>query len=279
MKSLRQIKDLASNLSKKTKINSSILLRIYFMERFLERLSLSKHKNKFILKGGLLIQNLIDISNRSTIDIDTTLKASPLKEDVLKIIISEILEIDLNDNVFFTITGVVKIHEDSKYEGLRFIIEASLEKAKIPIKIDITTGDIITPKEISYLYKTIINNNKINLLAYNLETIFAEKIETIISRSVANTRMKDFYDIYILFKKYENVLDFNILKSAMQSTFKQRNSLHLLKHKNKIINEVFSSKSIEQRYNLYSKNNEFLKNYKISEIEEVIIKIFDLLKV
>lgn len=166
------------------------------MERFLERLSVSKYKDRFVLKGGMLVASLIGVNLRSTMDIDATVKAVPLMKDELEEIIVEICEIPLDDKVSFIIVNMETIMDEFDYPGIRIYIEASLDKLKQPIKIDVSTDDVITPEAIEYKYPLMFEERDICLNTYNIETLLAEKSQTILNRGVANTRMRDLYDLY-----------------------------------------------------------------------------------
>ena len=196
--SSRQLKDLIRNLSKEVEIEPYVLIRKYMMERFLERVSKSKYNGSFILKGGMLVSAFVGIESRATMDIDTTIKGIPVTITEMKRMITEISDIYLEDNVKFRIKKLSEIMDEMEYTGIRFSMEAIMDGAVIPLKIDISTGDVITPGEISYSYKLMFEDRTISIMTYPVETILAEKLETVISRSITNTRMRDFYDIHVL---------------------------------------------------------------------------------
>lgn len=189
----RQIKDLIKNKANGNSAKAQIMIRNYMMER----LSLSEYKNNFILKGGMLVSSMVGIDIRSTMDIDTTLKNLPLSVDSAESIIKRIISVRLEDGVTFRIKGITEIMDEAEYGGIRVSLEAMLDMMRIPLKIDISTGDIVTPKEIEYEMKLMFEDRKIEILAYNIETLLAEKLETVVTRGIANTRLRDFYDIYI----------------------------------------------------------------------------------
>lgn len=193
----RQIKDLIKNKANGNSAKAQIMIRNYMMERFMERLSLSEYKNNFILKGGMLVSSMVGIDIRSTMDIDTTLKNLPLSVDSAESIIKRIISVRLEDGVTFRIKGITEIMDEAEYGVIRVSLEAMLDMMRIPLKIDISTGDIVTPKEIEYEMKLMFEDRKIEILAYNIETLLAEKLETVVTRGIANTRLRDFYDIYI----------------------------------------------------------------------------------
>ena len=188
------------NLARKKDMSAQVVLQNYMFERFLDRLSKSDYRNNFILKGGMLIASLVGIDNRATMDMDATVKDYPISAESLSRAIMDISSIHINDDVTFTLTGIDSIREDDTYGGFRASVVARYDTIITPMQIDITTGDVITPKEVQFLYKTIFENNEISIWAYNIETVLAEKVETILKRAELNTRPRDFYDIYILTK-------------------------------------------------------------------------------
>ncbi len=192
----RQLKDLVRNLSKGNSTKAQIIIRNYVMERFLERLSLSDYRNNIVLKGGALIAAMVGLDNRSTMDIDTTLKNFPLDEATAKNIVEKIISIQIDDSINFEIKSVSTIMDESDYTGIRVTLDTTLENMHTPLKIDFSTGDVITPREMMYSFRLMFEERTISVLAYNLETVLAEKLETLFTRGTANTRMRDFYDIY-----------------------------------------------------------------------------------
>ena len=204
----KQLKDKVKNMSGGNSEVAQALIRTYFMERFLERVSISEYRNNFILKGGMLVASIVGVDMRATMDIDTTVKALPLNEKDARAIIERIGEIQLEDGVNFKITSVKEIMEEFDYPGIRMMIEANLERMRQPFKIDISTDDAITPDAVEYKYKLMFEDRSISVLSYNLETLLAEKMQTILARGLANTRMSDFFRrkiniayFYILFAK------------------------------------------------------------------------------
>ena len=204
----KQLKDKVKNMSGGNSEVAQALIRTYFMERFLERVSVSEYRNNFILKGGMLVASIVGVDMRATMDIDTTVKALPLNEKDARAIIERIGELQLEDGVNFRITSVKEIMEEFDYPGIRMMIEANLERMRQPFKIDISTDDAITPGAVEYKYKLMFEDRSISVLSYNLETLLAEKMQTILARGLANTRMRDFFRrkiniayFYILFAK------------------------------------------------------------------------------
>ena len=221
----KQLKDKVKNISKGDNEVAKTLLRNFMMERFLERVSVSKYQNNFILKGGMLVASIIGVNLRATMDIDTTVKALPLNQEDARNIIEEICSIPLEDNVTFKIISVKEIMEEFDYPGIRMMLEATLDHMRQPINIDISTDDVTTPRAIQYEYKLMFEDRSISVLTYNIETLLAEKMQTILVRGIANTRMRDFYDVYEILKVNSVQVDEEVLKRAFEATCVKRNTI------------------------------------------------------
>ena len=252
----RQLKDLIRNLSKKKSADAQILMRNYMMERFLERISLSEYKNQFILKGGMLVAAMVGLDARATMDLDATIKGTNVSVEDVEMIISKIISIPLNDGVLFRIKRISEIMEEADYPGVRVSMETKFDGVITPLKIDISTGDIITPREIKYKFNLMLENRTIEVWAYNLETVLAEKLETVISRNVTNTRMRDFYDIYILQKLYGEQLSKDVLRDALVATAKKRETLEQIETEDidEVFDEIQSSSVMENLWKVYQRN-------------------------
>ena len=237
---------------------SQIILRIYLMERLLERVSLSQYRDNFVLKGGLLVSSLVGVDMRSTMDVDTTVKSLPLNKRSAQKILEEIIAVKLEDGVAFRITKVQDIMEGHEYEGIRFMIECTMDKLKQTIKVDISTGDEITPRAVAYKLPLIIEDRSINLWAYNLETLLAEKLETIMVRAEANTRMRDFYDIHVLLEQDVVTIDRDTMKSAFYATCKRRKSTERIVTIDDVINKIADDEVMKQQWKNYRKNNYYV---------------------
>lgn len=237
---------------------SQVMLRIYLMERLLERVSLSKYKDNFVLKGGLLVSSLVGVDMRSTMDVDTTVKSLTLNKELVQKILEEIMAMDLEDGVAFHITKVQDIMEGHEYEGVRFMIECMMDKVKQTIKIDISTGDEITPRAIAYKLPLIIEDRFIDLWAYNLETLLAEKLETILVRAEANTRMRDFYDIDVLLKQDAATINRDTLKTAFYATCKKRKSTEQIATIDDVIDKIADNEVMKQQWDNYQKTNYYV---------------------
>ena len=202
IKTARQLKDLIRNLSRKNAADAQILMRNYMMERFLERISLSAYRDKFILKGGMLVAAMVGLDARSTMDLDATVKGANVSVEDVENMMAEIIAVPIDDGVTFQVKSISEIMDEAEYPGIRVTMTTLFDGVRTPLKIDISTGDAITPKEVRYSFKLMLEDRSIDVWAYNLETVLAEKLETIITRTTTNTRMRDFYDIAILQQLY-----------------------------------------------------------------------------
>lgn len=263
MKNAMKFKAYIKKMAIEKKISAQLVLQNYMLERLLERISKSKYSSNIILKGGFLIGAIVGIDSRTTMDLDTTIKALNVSKENIKEIFEEIIEVDLDDEIKFNIKNVDDIREKDEYPGIRVSLEALYQPLAVPLKVDVTTGDKITPKEIEYKFKLIFDENKeITILAYNLETVLAEKLETIISRSILNTRPRDYYDVYILWKLQKENIDIGTLKLALQETAKKRETINSIESYSEILEEIEENQNMIKQWNVYK--NKF--NY-ASEIE------------
>lgn len=272
-----KLKGKIKSFSEKNNLKAQEVLQMYFFERFLTRLEKSKYRANFIIKGGFLISSIIGIQNRTTLDIDTTIKGLPVKEEIIKEIILEILNIEVNDEIEFVLGKIENIREISEYENYRLHLTANFEKIKNPLKIDITTGDVIIPSEIEYSYETIFKE-KLNILVYSLETLIAEKYETIIKRNITTTRLRDFYDIYMIFKLKNDKIDVNNLKQAIWETAKNRNSIEEILESKEILEDVKNDEYLNKQWNIYKNENKYVDNIQFSEILKLLNKIADIVQ-
>lgn len=266
MKTATQLKDKIKNLAKEKNLDPLILSKNYMMERFLERIALSAYRDHFILKGGFLIASVVGIDTRSTVDIDTTLKNYPMNEEMLKKMIEEIIQIECDDHITMSLKKLETIHEDGEYSGIRVSIETKIDRMRIPIKVDITTGDKITPKEIVYQYPLMFEDRSIQVWAYNLETIIAEKYHGILSFGTYNTRMRDYYDIHLLKQLQSQTIKPGVLCDAIHETAKNRQGLHLLADQKKIINEILKSEDMKKLWHDYQLKNSYAVVFSWEEV-------------
>lgn len=246
------------NLAKEKDMSAQVILQNYMFERFLERLSKSNYKNNFILKGGMLIAALVGIDNRSTMDMDATIKNYPITIDSLTKAITEICNIEVDDDVNFSFMGIEPIRDDDIYGGYRVGIKADYNTIIIPLSVDITTGDVITPREVFYSFKMIFDEGTIGVWAYNIETVLAEKVETILQRGELNTRPRDFYDIYILANTQE--FDSLVFSEALKKTIEHRETTHIFSDTLERIKTIETSDILKDRWIKYSKNYPYAKD-------------------
>jgi len=251
MKTSMQLKALIRNLSAAKNVEAEVILRSYMMERFLERASVSQYKNNFILKGGMLIAAIAGIASRTTMDMDVTIKGQTLTEAEVTAIINDILNVKIDDNVVFTFESIEEIREEFDYPGYRISIEAALEKTRQTLKIDITTGDLITPKEVEYHFRLMFEDRTIGIMVYNLETVLAEKFETIITWGIINTRMRDFYDIYLLTATQS--FDPDTFREALKNTSEKRHTSRQIETSDEIIQTIAESTIMSVSWNRYQK--------------------------
>lgn len=266
IKNSKSLMDKARNVANKNNITVNEVLQNYMFERILERLSVSNYKYNFILKGGLLLSSIMGIDTRTTMDMDTCIKGIDLTDEELYKVLMEILSINIGDNVTFTIKNFKPIREEDIYGGLKYNLAATFDRIRVDLSIDIATGDIITPKEIEYDYKMLFEDRALQLITYPIETIIAEKYQTVIERGILNSRMKDYYDLYYLLanKSYNN----DILKEAIQKTFsKRRTDLSITKQK---LQEIEESDFLRELWTSYSNKHEYSKEIKYEELIYII---------
>lgn len=265
-----QIKGRIKNVAKQNGSDPITLLRIYMMERFLERITYSKYKDDFIVKGGILVTSMIGISMRSTMDIDTTIRNFDLTKEETTRIVNEIKDISLDDHIEFILNDVSDIMDNMEYPGIRIHMDAKLENLIVPIKIDISTGDVITPREIRYEYPLLLEDKSIQLWSYNLETILAEKIQTILSRGLLNTRMRDFYDVTTLFDRYNDSINYNDLSLAIDKTCRKRETLSVLEHYEEILCSISEDSTLQNLWKNYCRKYKYASHIEFSTNLEII---------
>ena len=275
MSKAMQLKARIKNLASKNRVPAQAVLQNFMLERLLERISLSKYKDMVILKGGMLIASLVGINSRTTMDMDATLRGYPLTEKAIQAALSEICAIPLEDEVILELDHIAPIREDDEYGGFRVAIIARYDSINTPLKIDITTGDIITPDAIRYAFHSNFENKNIEVWAYNVETILAEKVETILRRSVLNTRPRDFYDVYIIMKTQPNTINKRIFFAALKATSENRMSLGVLQDKDKILLAIKSDPIMRQRWDRYCKDNHYAKGIDFDEVIGTMVEIIN----
>ncbi|HOE91656.1 MAG TPA: nucleotidyl transferase AbiEii/AbiGii toxin family protein [Candidatus Cloacimonadota bacterium] len=256
------------NLAREKNMSAQVVLQNYMFERFLARLSKSSYKNNFILKGGILIAAIVGIDNRSTMDMDATIKNYPISIESLTKAINEICNIFVDDNVFFILKRIEAIRDDDFYGGYRASIISEYDNMTTPLQIDITAGDAITPKEILYLFKMIFKDGSFSVWAYNIETILAEKVETILRRGELNTRPRDFYDVYILATTQD--FKYSIFTEALKRTTHHRGTTHITHNMNKRLEEIGSSDTLKSRWLKYTKDYRYADGIAYENIIDTI---------
>lgn len=254
------LKAKVSSLSKKTNIPNKYLIQNFMFEALLKRISISKYKDKFIIKGGLLLSSIFGVDLRSTMDLDTTIKGLSLDRGTITNAIKEIINIDLNDNIKLEIENIKDIREEELYSGFEVNLKAEFDGLKTNLMIDITTGDVITYKEIEFKYNTIFDNETINIMTYNYETIIAEKFEAIISRNIDNTRMKDYYDLYMFVNLKWDDINKAVLRKAIINTSKVRETLDYIDDANRYIELISDDSRLKLLWDSYKNNYEYAKD-------------------
>ncbi|MCE5193103.1 nucleotidyl transferase AbiEii/AbiGii toxin family protein [bacterium] len=279
MNNAMQLKATIKNISKSNRISAQIIMQNYMLERLLERISISRYQSNFILKGGFLVAAMVGLDTRATMDMDATVQGLTVNQDAMKQMFEEICRIPVDDGISFSMKRIEEIRESDEYPGLRVTLEARYPPMVVPLRIDITTGDRITPREIVYEFKLLLEPRTIKVLAYNLETVMAEKLETVISRGDQNTRSRDYYDIFILRKlQWQNVKP-DSLRSALMATATKRNSLPVMERYNDILQTVSSSEVMNKRWLDYQSDFEYARDILFSEICATIKEILDCLNI
>lgn len=244
-------------------------------ERILERISVSKYNENFILKGGLLLSAMLGINSRSTRDMDISIKGIDVSKEKMVQVLNEILSLDIGDGVKFEMINITDIRADDEYGGNKYHLVGRLENLKVALEIDISTGDEITPKELNYEYISIFENKKIYIDTYNIETILAEKIETILRRGKYNARMKDYYDVYFFLTKLKDEIDLETFKQALNNTLTKRESFDYYKDYRQILNGLTNDERINNYWNTYKKKNKYAQNIEFKEIVRILDEFLD----
>lgn len=270
-----QIKGRIKSVAKQNNADARTLMRIYMMERFLERLAQSEYRDNFIIKGGILVTAMIGVAHRSTMDIDTSMKNLNLSaEDALRVV-NQVKDIDLDDGVSFDVKDVSNIMDEMEYPGIRVTMNANVGRLITPLKIDISTGDVITPRAIEFNYDLLLEDRSISLWSYNLETILAEKLQTVLARGILNTRMRDFYDIRMLLDTYEDKVNKAVLKDAFAATCKKRGTDHLQEQAEEIIKIVEADEQLQVLWRAYQKKYSYAAEIDYASVISGVRKLMD----
>ena len=265
-----QIKDKLKNIAVKRNLDFNTLLRFYMYDRFIERLAVSKYRDNFILKGGFYLSTLFGLENRSTKDIDTAIKDANFTKENVEKMIKSITEIDIDDGALISFVEISNIREEDQYGGFRVILNVKVDTIRENFQIDIATGDPIRPKPIVYKYRPILGDGYVNVWSYNIETVIAEKLETILRRAEANSRIRDYYDIYLIYTKGWNDVKIDDLRKAINKTFEKRNYTGNIEETIAILKD---SEIIKNRWNTYKKKYEYAKDIDYDEIMKCIEEI------
>lgn len=275
MKNVTRLKAIIKKLAKEKNISAGLVLQNFMLERLLERVSISKFKSNFILKGGFLIASIVGIDTRATMDMDATIKGIPVNEETVRHMFEDICRLSLEDGVTFDFVRISKIREGADYSGYRVHLTANYPPMLVPLKLDITTGDKIIPREVKYSFKLLFEDRKIYIYAYNVETVLAEKLETVISRGDQNTRMRDYYDVYILRKLQFDNINQQTLKKALIATAQKRGSYEVILNYKDIMELVRKSDVMQGQWRSYQITFEYAKDVDLNSACDVVVQIMD----
>ncbi|MCD8312377.1 MAG: nucleotidyl transferase AbiEii/AbiGii toxin family protein [Firmicutes bacterium] len=275
MKNAMQLKAYIKNMAKEKHISAQIVLQNYMLERLLERISVSEYHDNFILKGGFLLAAMVGLDTRATMDMDATIKGLSVTKETISAMFIDICGISIDDNITFEFVNADDIRKDDEYGGYRVSLTGIYPPMSVPLKIDITTGDRITPREMNYSFNLMFEERSINVLAYTVETILAEKLETIISRGDQNTRPRDFYDVYILNTLQKQNIDRNILKEAFAATAKKRGTEHIAINYKDIIETVAQSSAMKNQWIRYQKEFDYAKDIRFEDTNEAVLDLMN----
>ena len=270
MKTPEQLKGAIRNIAAQKNLRPQEVLQMFLFERILERLAVSRYRNNFILKGGLLISSMIGIDERTTIDMDTTVRGIPMEETEITSVILEILSLDVDDGITFAFRRIEPIREDDAYRNFRVHIEARYGKINSPMKIDITTGDEITPAAIQYDYPFLFEQKTVPVMAYTLETILAEKYETILRRNIGTTRARDFYDLHTLYRERNEEIRADVLRLAVAHTARKRGSAAELADWKEIVQDIREEPTLTSLWNNYAAETPYIGKLQFSEVVDTV---------
>ena len=265
----------SKKLAKDSGLTQLELYQRFMFERILERISVSKYNENFILKGGLLLSAMLGINSRSTRDMDISIKGIDVSQEKMLKILNEILSIDIDDKVKFEVVNITDIRADDEYGGNKYHLVGKLENLKVALEIDISTGDEITPKELNFEYTSIFDNKKIYIGTYNIETILSEKVETILRRGKYNTRMKDYYDVYFFLTKLKNEINIKIFKQALNNTLRKREAFDYYNDYKQILDLIAEDDRITNYWNTYKKKNKYAENIEFKDIVKILKEFLD----
>lgn len=277
MKTPEQLKGSIRSMAAKKNLRAQEVLQMFLFERILERLAASKYQNNFILKGGLLISSMIGISERTTMDMDTTVRGIQMEEDEIVAAVNEILSIDVGDGIAFEYKGIEPIREEDAYNNFRVHLRAKYGKIDSPMKIDVTTGDVITPAAIRYDFPMLFDDKTVPVMAYTLETVLAEKYETIIRRNIGTTRARDFYDLHTLYRSRKHEIRPEILKAAVSHTAQKRDSVEDIHDWKDIMTDIREEPALYQLWDNYVADNKYIGELAFHEVLDTVEEVAKLL--
>ncbi len=269
MSSAMSLKARIRNVARQKNIPAQVVLQNYMFERLLVRLSLSIYRDRFVLKGGILVAALVGLDNRVTMDLDTTLKNLPMTPDSIRTALEEICAISCEDDIIFAVGNITPIREDDVYGGYRVMLSAHYDTIRVSLSVDVSTGDVITPRAVEYIFSEIFDDTRsFCLWTYNIETVMAEKVETILRRTVYNTRPRDYYDAYIIAttQKYDR----EIFLEAIKATSAHRGTTEQISNTTEILKNISESNELIAMWNKYRKQFDYAKDISYDRIIEVL---------
>lgn len=273
MKTPEQLKGSIRSMAARKNLRAQEVLQMFLFERILERLANSTYKDNFILKGGLLISSMIGIGERTTMDMDTTVRGIQMEEDEIVKAIQEIISVDVGDGINFEYESIEPIREDDAYNNFRIHLRAKYGKIDSPMKIDVTTGDIITPAAIQYDFPMLFEDKSVSVMAYTLETILAEKYETILRRNVGTTRARDYYDLHTLFRSRKDEIRPDVLKAAVLHTAKKRDSVKDIEDWQEIIADIKTEPLMQSLWDNYVAENQYIDELSFEEVLKTVKEV------
>ena len=279
MKTPEQLKGAIRSMAAKKNLRAQEVLQMFLFERIIDRLAASSFRDNFILKGGLLISSMIGIGERTTMDMDTTERGIQMEEDEIVSAVKEIIAMDVGDGISFEFQKIEPIREDDAYNNFRVHLRAKYGKIDSPMKIDITTGDIITPAAIRYDFPFVFEEKTVSVMAYTLETVLAEKYETIIRRNIGTTRARDYYDLHTLYRSRKDVVQMEVLRAAVIHTAEKRDSVDDIMDWRDILKDIREEPQLYLLWDNYAADNKYIGDLKFNEVLDTvdeIAKILDL---
>lgn len=264
-----------NKMSERTGVHQNVLLKSFFFDAFLKRLSASLYADRFVFKGGFLLSSALGIAQRSTMDIDFLLRQMPLSADAIEKVLKEVIAVEVGDNVRFSFDAIESIRQEDEYGGYRVTLLGRLENVKESVTIDIATGDPIVPGAVDYGYKCLFEDEVLHFQAYNFETILAEKLQTVLTRGILNSRSKDFFDLYIIRKLRWEEIDSQVLKEAFSATCRYRNTFFTDVEAKQILSRIRTDAQMEQRWNSFRKKNKFVGEVTFQDAVNAALEVAD----